>query len=112
VHRTICTLQPPVLCRSQRGAREKGEIQPPGISDDTNKNLAQPVFAGGVVSLIPYLDGVLIDFDFTKAQAKILPAPDGPPIVRIGPGRYLERFIMDPQFPGLLHCARRVGLAG
>lgn len=90
----------------------KGEIEPPGLSDDTKKNFAQPVFAGGVVSLTPYLDGVLIDFDFAKAQAKIVPAPTGPAIVQIGPGLYLERFILDPDFPAFLKCARLQGLAG
>lgn len=90
----------------------KGEIEPPGLSDDTKKNFARPVLAGGVVSLTPYLDGVLVDFDFDKAQAKVVPAPTGPPIVQIGPGLYLERFILDPDFPAFLNCAKLQGLAG
>ena len=68
--------------------------------------------AGGVVSLTPHLDGVLIDFNFSKAQAKIVPAPTGPQIVQIGPGLYLERFILDPNFPGFLHCAKLESLSG
>lgn len=90
----------------------KGEIVPPGIADDTKKNFAAPVRAGGVVSLTPYLDGVLIDFDFEKAQAKIVPAPTGPPIVQIAPGLYLERFILDPDFPAFLNCAKLASLSG
>jgi len=90
----------------------KGEIEPPGLSDDSKRNFAQPVLAGGVVSLTPYLDGVLIDFNFDKAHAKIVPAPTGPAIVQIGPGLYLERFILDPQFPGFLNCAKLETLAG
>lgn len=90
----------------------KGEIEPPGISDDTKKNFAAPVMAGGVVSLTPYLDGVLIDFNFDKAQAKIVPAPTGPAIIQIGPGLYLERFILDPQFPSFLNCAKLASLSG
>ena len=90
----------------------KGEIEPPGISDPSKKNFAAPVMAGGVVSLTPFLDGVLIDFDFGKPQAKILPAPTGPPIVQIGPGLYLERFILDPNFPAFLNCAKLESLAG
>jgi hypothetical protein len=90
----------------------KGEIEPPGISDDTKKNFAAPVMAGGVVSLTPYLDGVLIDFNFDKAQAKIVPAPTGPAIVQIGPGLYLERFILDPSFPGFLNCAKLESFSG
>ncbi len=90
----------------------KGEIEPPGISDGSKKNFAQPVFAGGVVQLTPYLGGLLIDFDFEKAQAKIVPAPTGPAIIPIGGGLYLERFIIDPQFPAFLHCAKLQSLAG
>jgi hypothetical protein len=90
----------------------KGEISPPGLSDDTKASFAKPVIAGGVVSFTPYSDGVLIDFDFDKPQAKIVPAPDGPAIVQIGPGLYLERFILDPNFPGFLNCLRLDALAG
>ncbi len=90
----------------------KGEIEPPGISDNTKRNFAQPVFAGGVVQLTPYLGGLLIDFNFDKAQAKIVPAPTGPPIVPIGGGLYLERFIIDPDFPAFLNCAKLQSLAG
>lgn len=90
----------------------KGEIEPPGISDPSKGNFGAPVMAGGVVSLTPYLDGVLIDFDFDKPQAKIVPAPTGPAIVQIGPGLYLERFIIDPNFPAFLNCAKLESLAG
>jgi hypothetical protein len=93
----------------------QGEIEPPGISDGSKKNFARPVLAGGVVSLTPYLDGMLVDFDFEKAQAKIVPAPvdeANPPIIPIGPGLYLERFIIDPQFPAFLNCAKLQSLAG
>ena len=90
----------------------KGEIVPPGIADDTKKNFAAPVLAGGVVSLTPFMDGILIDFDFDKAQSKIVAAPTGPPIVQIGPGLYLERFVLDPNFPAFLNCPRLESLAG
>ena len=90
----------------------KGEIVPPGIADETKSNFAAPVRAGGVVSMTPYLDGFLIDFDFDRAQAKIVPAPTGPAIVQIGPGLYLERFILDPEFPAFLNCAKLASLSG
>lgn len=90
----------------------KGELIPPGIADDTQKNFAMPVNAGGVVQLVPFMDGVLIDFDFTKPQAKIVAAPTGPPIVQIGPGLYLERFIIDPNFPAFENCKALQALAG
>ena len=62
--------------------------------------------------MTPYLDGFLIDFDFDRAQAKIVPAPTGPAIVQIGPGLYLERFILDPEFPAFLNCAKLASLSG
>jgi len=95
----------------------KGEIEPPGIADDTKKNFGKPVIAGGVVSLVPFQDGILIDFDFTKPQSKIVAAPSGPAIVPIGTlpdgtPLYLERFILDPDFPGFLNCAKLESLSG
>lgn len=71
----------------------KGEIEPRGISDEAKKNFAMPVMAGGVVQLTPYLDGVLIDFDFDRPQAKIKPSPAG--IIQIAPGLYIETFELD-----------------
>ena len=82
----------------------KGELVPPGVSREGSKNFAMPVLAGGVVSLTPYLDGVLIDFDFDRPQAKISAAPTGPAIVQIGPGLYLERFVLD--HPAFENCRR------
>jgi hypothetical protein len=73
---------------------------------------AAPVFAGGVVSLTPYLDGVLIDINFDAPQAKIVPAPTGPAIVQIGPRLYLERFITDPNFPAFANCPALQALSG
>lgn len=90
----------------------QGEIEPPGLSDDEKKNFARPVIAGGVVGFTPYLDGVLIDFNFDRPQAKVIPAPTGPAIVQIGPGLYLERFIIDPSFPAFANCQRLQDLSG
>ena len=90
----------------------QGEIEPPGLSDADKKSFARPVFAGGVLSFTPYLDGMLIDWDFDRPQAKIIPAPTGPAIVQIGPGLYLERFIVDPSFPAFLNCKRLQDLSG
>ena len=36
----------------------KGEIEPPGLSDDTKKNFARPVLVGGVVHSLRYLGGL------------------------------------------------------
>ncbi len=88
----------------------KGEIEPPGLSLEGSKNFAMPVIAGDVVSVHPFTGaqgpGLLIDFDFTKPQAKIVPTgqilvigttPDGP--------LYLEGFVIDPNFPAFANCA-------
>jgi hypothetical protein len=83
----------------------KGEIEPPGLSIEERKNFAMPVMAGGVVTLTPYLDGVLIDFDFDRPQAKISPSPAG--IIQIGPGLYIETFVLDHQ--AFDHCANLQG---
>ena len=90
----------------------KGELIPPGISDEERKNFAMPVGAGGVAQVVPFQDGFLIDFDFTRPQAKIVAAPTGPAIVQIGPGLYLERFILDPNFPAFANCKALQALAG
>jgi hypothetical protein len=58
------------------------------------------------------MGGILIDFDFDKPQAKIVAAPTGPPIVEIESGLFLERFILDPNFPGFLHCAKLESFSG
>ena len=89
----------------------KGEIEPPGISREGSKNFAMPVMAGDVASVHPFTGaqgpGLLIDFDFTKPQAKIVPTgqilvigttPDGP--------LYLEGFVIDPSFPAFANCAK------
>ena len=90
----------------------KGDLEPPGLSNDERKNFAMPLFAGGVVQLTPFQGGFLIDFDFTKPQAKIVPAPTGPAIVQIAPGLFIERFIIDPNFPAFENCKALQALAG
>ena len=89
----------------------KGEIEPPGISRGGSKNFAMPVMAGGVVTVHPYTGtagpGLLIDFDFTRPQVKVVPTgqilvigstPAGP--------LYLEGFVVDPAFPAFDNCAK------
>jgi len=89
----------------------KGEIEPPGLSREGSKNFAMPVIKSGVVTVHEFTGsegpGTLIDFDFDKPQAKIIPTgqilvigttPDGRPL-------YLEGFIIDPNFPAFANCA-------
>jgi len=48
----------------------QGELEPFGISRDGSRNFAQPLVAGGVVQVVPFVGaagpGLLIDFDFTN----------------------------------------------
>lgn len=90
----------------------KGALEPAGLVREGSKNFAMPVNAGGVVSIVPFLDGVLIDFDFDRPQAKIIPAPTGPAIVQIAPGLYLERFVIDPSFLAFANCEPLQALSG
>jgi hypothetical protein len=88
----------------------KGEIEPPGISNDAKQNFAMPVLKSGAVSVHPFTGaqgaGLLIDIDFDRPNVKIVPTgriivigqtPAGP--------LYLEEFEIDPNFPGFSNCA-------
>jgi hypothetical protein len=92
----------------------KGEIEPPGLSREGSKNFAMPVIKGDVVNVHPIAAGphgpagIIIDFNFDKPQAKIVPTgaiipigamPDGTPL-------YLAGFIPDPNFPAFANCAK------
>ena len=89
----------------------KGEIEPPGISNDARKNFARPVMASGAVSVRPFTGsagpGLLIDIDFDRPNVKVVPTgqilvigttPAGP--------LYLEEFALDPNFPAFSNCAK------
>lgn len=85
-----------------------GELEPPGLSGGSAAdNFAQPLFAAGVAQIVPYPAGgagaVLIDFDFSKPQLKIVPTGQIVPIV---PGvLYVEEFMLDTS-AGFANCAR------
>lgn len=81
-------------------------LEPNGLSRDGTKNFAMPLFAGAVLTIHPFADGLLVDFDFTKPQMKMVPTgeiiqidtlPDGTPL-------YLEAFNLDPNFPAFANC--------
>jgi hypothetical protein len=92
----------------------KGEIEPPGISNDSKKNFAMPVLKSGAVSVheIPAGTqgpaGVLIDIDFSRPNVKIVPTGAIIQIGEVAPGvpLYLEAFVIDPNFPGFSNCAK------
>ena len=81
----------------------RGELFPPGLSGRSSAdNFAKPLFATGVIeSITPYLDGVLISFDFDHPAIKLVSTGQ---IVQIGPGTYVTEFELDPEFAAFTHC--------
>lgn len=75
---------------------------PPGISGGSNAdNFAKPLFANGFIeSVVPYLDGVLISFDFDHPASKLVPTGG---IVQVAPGTYVTGFELDSE-AGFYNC--------
>jgi hypothetical protein len=84
-----------------------GELEPFGLSRDGSKNFAAPLVKAGVVSVHPYLDGLLIDFDFSKPQIKLAPTGNIVQITPPGvvPPLYIEEFVLGDRAP-FTKCAR------
>lgn len=78
------------------------DLFPPGISGGSNAdNFAKPLFANGFIeSVTPYLDGVLISFDFDHPASKLVATGE---IIQIGPGLYLTGFELDSE-AGFYNC--------
>lgn len=83
----------------------RGELLPPGVTGGSQgTNFAQPLFATKVIeSVTPYLDGVLISFDFDHPAIKIVSTGQ---IVQVAPGTYVTGFELDSEFPAFRNCAR------
>lgn len=84
---------------------DRGDLLPRGITGGSQAdNLAQPLFAAKVIeSVTPYLDGVLISFDFEHPAIKLISTGQ---IVQIAPGTYVTGFELDPEFAAFQKCAR------
>ena len=87
------------------------ELEPFGLSRDGSKNFAAPLVKAGVVSTHPFVGpngpGLLIDFDFSKPQIKIVPTGaiiQIDTIPGVGP-LYIEGFELGSQ-PPFTKCAR------
>ena len=90
----------------------KGELEPFGLSRDGSKNFAAPLVKSGVVQTRPFPEGangpgLLIDFDFTKPQVKVVPTGG---ILQIGfiegvGPLYIEVFELGDR-PPFTKCAR------
>jgi hypothetical protein len=82
----------------------RGELLPPGLTGGSRAdNFARPLFASGFASAAPYLDGVLVSFDFDNPNSKLVGTGE---IVQIGPGLYVTGFMLDPGFGAFQHCPR------
>jgi hypothetical protein len=78
---------------AQNGAG--GNPFPPGISGGSNAdNFANPLFKNGFIeSVEPYLDGMLISFDFDHPASKLAELPGV--IFDFGGGTYVTGFVAD-----------------
>jgi hypothetical protein len=82
----------------------RGELLPPGLTGGSRAdNFAKPLFASGFASAAPYLDGILVSFDFDNPNSKLVGTGE---IVQIGPGLYVTGFMLDPGFGAFQHCPR------
>lgn len=81
-------------------------LAPPGISDPAKGNFARPLVANGFVGdPVPFLDGLLISFDYDHPASKVVgtgvfvvvgATPEGP--------LYLELIEPDPDFAAFQNC--------
>ena len=82
-------------------------VEPPGISGGSNAdNFAQPLNSNGFIQgVVPFRDGLLVDFDYDHPAAKVVGT--GVFIV-IDPSvpLYLELIEPDPDFPAFQRCPR------
>ena len=90
-------------------------LAPPGISDPTRRNFAQPLNANGFIGpLVPFDGpagpGLLITFNYDLPAAKVvgtgeffvIGAVDGAPL-------YVEGIEPNPAFAAFAHCPRLAG---
>ena len=77
---------------------------PAGISGGSKaNNFAKPLFATGFIkSITPYLDGVLISFDFDHPASKVADDPARGNI-EVAPGTYITAFVLDSSH-GFTNC--------
>jgi hypothetical protein len=100
-----------------RGASGKGELAPPGISDPTKRNFAQPLVASGVVEEEPVQfdppgdqpAGFLVKFNYDNPNVKVVPTGVFVVIGQVaGSPLYLELIEPNPDFVAFTHCPNLV----
>jgi len=85
------------------------EPTPPGISDPTKRNFAQPLFASGVATFVPNFDGQgnnLVRFNFDHPAIKIVSLGFN---VQIAPNLFITAWATNDDFPAFQHCPGYVG---
>ena len=90
----------------------KGDLAPPGISDDSKPNFARPLFASGVATPVPGGAGpgtVLIQFNFDHPAIKVVSA--GAPVPLFG-NVWITPWTTDDDFPAFRNCPGYVGGSG
>lgn len=92
-----------MFCAGEEG----GNPTPPGISGRSNPmadNFAKPLIAVGFIeSIEPYLDGILVTFDFDHPASKLVAHPTEDTF-SFGGGVYVSAFVLDPDH-GFTNCA-------
>ena len=96
---------------------DRGELEPPGLTREGSKNFARPLVAAGIVQDTPVNGtepgitagpGILIEFDFTQPQVKVVPTGTILVLATGIPGvgaLYIEEFELGNR-PPFTRCAR------
>ena len=78
---------------------------PPGLTPEDGKgkdsNVARPLLASGMVSLVPFNGGVLLDINEDHPAVHTVVVGDP---IEVEPGFWIEPFIPDPEFPAFANC--------
>ena len=78
---------------------------PPGLTPGDGKgpdsNVAHPLLASGMISIVPFNGGFLLDINEDHPAVHVLVVGD--PIM-VEPGFWIEPFIPDPSFPAFANC--------
>ena len=91
------------------------ELGPPGISDPTRRNFAQPLNANGFIGPLVAFDGpagpgLLITFNYDLPAAKVVGTGEFFVVGEVnGAPLYLEGIEPNPEFAAFAHCPRLAG---
>ncbi len=86
-------------------------LEPPGVSGRSNAdNFAKPLTASGFITgdLVPFQDGVLVEFDYDAPNAKVVGTGVFIVIGALDPETpiYLQLIAPNPNFPAFKSCPK------